>query len=331
MATELGSADAKWTGGGAKEFLGWNLTASGEIDGDGCADVLVSAPQDPLANANAGSPNGGGVTYLISGASMYPSDCSGDSIEASFYSNTTGDASGYSLSFTDTDGDGLSEVLIGAPDADLGAGTNSGATYLAYGDTSGDTELGTDMVTFAGESYYDRSGWAIAGNGDINGDGYDDLLITAEQDDDGGSNAGATYVWLGPVGITEVEYSQADADAKIIGATAGDRSGYSVSYAGDIDGDGNDDVLIGAWKADGDDSASGMAQLLMGPVSGSVSLSDAQANFTGTGASDQAGSVVAGGGDFDNDGVPDMLIGARYNDDADTKAGATYLILGISQ
>ena len=69
----------------------------------------------------------------------------------------------------------------------------------------------------------------------------------------------------------------------------------------------------------------------MGPVSGTVSLSDAQATFAGTSASDQAGSVLAGGGDFDSDGVPDMLIGARYNDDAGSNAGAAYLILGISQ
>jgi len=331
-ATDLSSADETFTGGASKDYFGWGMDATGDVDGDGCADVLLSGPQDSLASgAASSSPTGGGETQLYTGSYLYSSDCKGDPVSASIYSSTAGDASGYSLGFMDTDGDGLSEIIIGAPDSDIGAGANSGAAYLLSGSVSGSVELGTDMVTFAGESYYDRAGWAVAGNGDVNGDGYDDLFIGAELDDDGGSNAGATYLWLGPISITETELAAADADAKITGAEAGDRSGYGLSYTGDIDGDGNDEILIGAWKADGDTATSGVVQMLMGPITGTVSLVDADATFSGVGAGDQVGAVIAGGGDYDGDGTPDILIGGRNNDDSASGAGAAYLILGVSQ
>ena len=71
--------------------------------------------------------------------------------------------------------------------------------------------------------------------------------------------------------------------------------------------------------------------MLMGPITGSVNLADADATFAGVGAGDQVGAVIAGGGDFDGDGTPDILIGGRKSDDGASGAGAAYLILGLSQ
>ena len=108
---------------------------------------------------------------------------------------TTGDAPGYSLAFQ-IDGDGSSEVLIGAPLANLGGGNSSGAVYLSE-ESSSSMELGTDMVSYMGESNNnDRAGWSVAGGGDVNDDGYEDILIGAYLEDEGASN-GAAYLHFG--------------------------------------------------------------------------------------------------------------------------------------
>ena len=149
------------------------------------------------------------------------------------------------------DGDGSSEVLISAPLANLGGGNSSGAVYLSEGDESSSSmELGTDMVSFIGESNNDRAGWSLAGGGDVNDDGYEDILIGAYLEDEGGSNAGAAYLILGPISVSETQIDLSSADAKITGASNSDGAGYSVGFGGTLNDDDNDDLLIGVWKDD---------------------------------------------------------------------------------
>jgi hypothetical protein len=97
-----------------------------------------------------------------------------------------------------------------------------------------------------------------------------------------------------------------------------------VSGAGDVDADGHDDVLVGAYSNNGGGPDSGAAYLVLGPVTGTLELARADVKLVGEEANDWAGTTVSGAGDVDADGRGDLLIGAAYNDEG----GAAYLIYG---
>ena len=115
-----------------------------------------------------------------------------------------------------------------------------------------------------------------------------------------------------------------DADAVLLGEASGDQAGYAAAAAGDVDGDGKGDVLIGAPYNDTIDSQSGVVHLVSGPLSGTVDLGTSKARLLGESQGDYAGIAVTGPGDLDGDGLDDLLIGA-YG--WESQAGAAYAIL----
>ena len=119
------------------------------------------------------------------------------------------------------------------------------------------------------------------------------------------------------------------ADARLAGEAAGDLAGDSVSGAGDVNGDGFADLIIGAQRAYVVEDQSGAAYVVLGgPAVGDMSLADADARFAGVAGGDAAGNAVGGGGDINGDGFSDLLIGAP---NAGKDTGAAYLILGIGE
>ena len=228
------------------------------------------------------------------------------------------------LLLDDTDGDGDDDIAVGAYGTDAG-GNVSGSVYLSSGAPRGSSAaLSSADSTFVGEDASDYFSWSIADLGDFDGDGLSDLAVGAYGDDDGGTDAGAVYVFTG-IGSGTTDASAAD--FKLRGEAAGDRLGAAVSAAGDTNGDGYDDLTAGAYKNDDGGTDAGSVYIVTGHRTGSASAS----SFTevyGAAAGDQAGYAVAGGRDVDGDGNPDLLVGAPMNDDGGGDAGAAYLLYG---
>ncbi|MFA6028138.1 MAG: integrin alpha, partial [Patescibacteria group bacterium] len=263
-----------------------------------------------------------------------------DSYNLSLFKEFSGEAAndntGWSVSSAgDVNGDGYDDFLVGSYNNDDG-GSNAGAAYLIYGSATPLTSVSlsdSSVVEFTGESDDDNAGCSVSSAGDVNGDGYDDIIVGALNDDDGGFNAGAAYLIYG--GATQLT-SKSLAHASVVkftgeGDGGSDMAGYSVSSAGDVNGDGYDDIIIGA--AGGGAGDEGSAFLIYGSavLLTSTSLNDVSiVEFSGEAGGDYAGNSVSSAGDVNGDGYDDIIVGAINNDDAASNAGATYLIYGNS-
>jgi hypothetical protein len=211
-------------------------------------------------------------------------------------------------------------------------GTDSGAAYLVYGSTSGGDLSAVAAATYTSDSTKDFFGRFAAVVGDVDADGSQDVMINAYREDriiEGNTelNVGATYLLTDfTTGAQDISTAAA---ATIYGETALDQTGAVLSAAGDVDGDGYDDVLLSSWYADPSGRTNaGEAYLMLGPISGEVSVSDAQARFPGVAAGDAAGRSLAGLGDINGDSAGDIAVGAKLADEGGLDAGSAYVVLG---
>ncbi len=187
--------------------------------------------------------------------------------------------------------------------------------------------LDNAAVVLEGIAGSDSAGCAVAGVGDVNNDGYDDVLIGAYGNNDGARDGGAAYLLYGPVSSGNLS----TADATLQGWLAGGLAGYSVAGAGDVNADGYADLLIGVpWEGSeaSDDSYTGAAYLIHGPVSGEMSLADAELIMRAVSYDDGAGWYVSGGVDATGDGSPDLLVGATDISTVVQYGGGAYLVDG---
>jgi hypothetical protein len=326
--TSASTANASFWGEKADDRSGESVAAAGDVNGDGYDDLMIGA----LGNDDGG--NNAGQTYLFFGkASGWAMDTKLSKADASFIGESPGDIVGYSEACAgDVNGDGYDDILI-AGYANGEGGANAGQAYLIFGKASGwamDTNLSKANASFWGEQADDYAGFSVAGGGDVNGDGYDDFLIGAFENDDGGSNAGQVYLILGKATGWAMDTKLSKADASFWGENAGDWLGWSMADTGDVNRDGYDDILIGAYYSSDGGSFAGQSYLILGKAAGwamDSKLSNADASFWAE--HDYDGStMVSGAGDVNGDGYDDFLIGAFANDDGGNNAGQSYLILG---
>ena len=313
--SSLSSADLTLTGATTTSRAGSALSCGGDADGDSRSDLAVGSPAWGTSR---------GTVNVVLGDGTTDGDISAvDTANLNGATSST-DQVGTSVAYgPDLDGDGVQDLLVGAPGEDTG-GTGAGAALLVYGPLSGSL---TADLTLSGSSG-SAAGTSVASAGDTDGDGVDDLLVGAPSYGTGATDRGAAYLLLGASsGLSSISLSASD--AVLTGASAGDLAGTAVSGAGDVDGDGSDDLLIGAPGQDTGGSAAGAAYLLYGPVSGSLALSSADATLTGEAAGDAAGTVVSSAGDPSGDGRDEILIGApSYDSSTSSDVGAAYLVSG---
>ena len=307
MGTNLASSNASFLGESAFEFSGVSVAGAGDVNGDGYDDFLIGAEGYGSIHFY------GGRTYLILGsASGWEMNTPLTNASASLEADVSLAFSGHSVAGAgDVNGDGLDDILIGAYNESFQAGT----TYLVLGNTSG-WELGMHLTnataSFKGEDGGDISGISVAGAGDLNGDGYDDILIGAAADADTFLGGGKVYVIFGNASGWAMNTSLADAPASYHSEGPSYGFGWSVAGAGDVNGDGYDDFVVGAityfvWG--------GKAYLFLGRPSGwsvEMNASTADASFKSDIKFARAGWSVSESGDVNGDGYDDILIGA-YN------------------
>jgi Ca2+-binding RTX toxin-like protein len=337
-----GTAGFKLSGEAAADYSGSSVASAGDVNGDGFADVIVGAfYADPHGSKS-------GASYVVFGqASGFAANIDLSSLDGTIgfklSGAAAGDYSGYSVaSAGDVNGDGFADVIVGAFYADP-HGSASGASYVVFGKASGfaaNIDLssldGASGFKLSGVAAADYSGLSVASAGDVNGDGFADLIIGAFYADPHGSKSGASYVVFGKASgfAANIDLSSLDGITgfKLSGAAAGDKSGLSLASAGDVNGDGFADVIVGAFEAHGD--YSGASYVVFGKASGfaaNIDLSslDGTTGFTLSGAAgDYSGRSVASAGDVNGDGFADLIVGAHGADPNGNYSGASYVVFG---
>ena len=306
------------TGATAGDLAGGAVAGGHDVTGDGLDDLLIGADREDAGGAGAGA------VYVVSGLISADTDL-GSLGGPKLVGEALGDHAGISVASPgDVDGDGFADILLGAYDADAG-GVAAGVAYLVSGPVSGVLPLADAQARMIGEQAGDLAGFTVAAPGDFDGDGRMDVLVSAYQEDTGGAQAGAVYLFEGPVSGNLRLWT---ADLKVTGESAGDQAGWSISPAGDTDGDGLADALIGVPYEHASGVYRGAAYVVAGGRSGTFGLDEADAKRTGITAGDQAGFAVGGGADVDGDGYADILVGAPEEDAGGSGAGAAYLVMG---
>ena len=292
---------AALSGPGADGIFGYDVVGLGDVDGDGHTDLFVGDPLDDTDGADAGA------------AWVVPGPISGSiAVESTgfpVYGGRAGARAGWSIgSAGDANGDGEVDLLIGAY-ADSTAGTQAGAAYLVSGPVTGVGSVDDAEWVLLGASQ-DRLGFDVVGDVDLNGDGVPDVVVGSDRwDAPSLTNAGAAMVFYGPLAGASDED---DADAVVMGTTAAGFAGVFVGRAGDLDGSGSEDLLVGATGENGGGTAgSGALFLISGPVSGVMDTDAAVARIDGQSAGDQVGADGAVVPDMNGDGLDELLVGSR--------------------
>ena len=337
------------TGETPNDETGTSVSGIGDFNNDGIDDLIIGAPYAEPSGTRSGR------SYIVFGSdsSLMPLDLldldgsNGFAINAEFMR----DLSGFSVSSAgDINADGIDDVIVGSPGSNQPA-EDAGRSYVIFGTSAPfsasfdlDNLNGLNGFALNGVVEYDRSGISVSAAGDINGDGIDDLIIGASRADPNGDRSGSSYVVYGsastppnppfpnPFLLSSLDGSNGFA---IHGDSIGDYSGISVGSAGDINGDGFDDLFVGAFGASTSGPVTGVAYLIFGSDGGFTTPFELSSingfngiAFSGEDELDYAGSAISAAGDVNGDGLDDLIIGAFTANPNGNDSGRAYVVFG---
>ena len=313
----------------AGDHAGDGVSGAGDVNGDGFADVIVGADKSSLDGRTAN-----GTVFVVYGSSNPGNrDLLGLTIGQGFRVDGAQDFDQLGVATDgagDVNGDGFDDIVLGSPSAAFSTG---GSAWVVFGaQTAGPLDLRalspTRGFAVGGAPFQDKLGFSVAGAGDVNGDGFGDVVL-------GGPGTGATtYAIFGSASPAAVDVSTLTATQgfRIFGSPS-DGVGQSVDFAGDLNRDGLADVIVGAMGADNRGRANqGSAFVIFGsesPVDVDVSTIDVftGVRIDGAADADHAGAGVAGLGDVNGDGLPDLLVGAvDTGNNTRASSGSAYLV-----
>ena len=272
---------------GADNF-GFSVSGAGDINGDGFADLIVGAPfGDDNGSSNTGSAR---VFSGFDGSEIH-----------TFHGGAAGDEFGNSVSAAgDVNSDGTPDLIVGAPEADRNGMFNNGYVQVLSGADGG------ELHVFNGDQSQDRLGRSVSGAGDVNDDGFEDIIVSVPLDDENGFNTGSARVLSGDDGAKLHEFT---------GDTAFEKLAGPVSAAGDVNGDGVPDLIVGAPLADS-------ASVFSGDGEGALF------EFNGD-AGERFGNSVSGAGDVNGDGFDDLIVGANVDNNNGLNSGSARVLSGF--
>jgi hypothetical protein len=287
--------------------FGFSVGTAGDVNGDGYADIIVGSPDW----------NGNGAAWVYYGSDAGTHDA------PDWYVPSTKSGAGYGHSVGtagDVNADGYSDVIVGAPYWEDDANADEGRVWVYHGASDG---LSTTHSWHAeANNWTARMGYSAGTAGDVNGDGYSDVIVGAPYYGDGGlTSEGKVWVFYGTSsGVTSSGAWSRESNQ------GGAWYGYSVGTAGDVNGDGRADILIGAPHMTGSVSDEGLVRLYLGSSSGVSSSYD----WTDTGGQtlSKYGSSVGTAGDVNGDGYAEAIIGAPEYNDVLIDEGHAYVYFG---
>ena len=305
--------------GAVYDYFGVAVACAGDVDGDGYSDLVVGA----FGDSDHGTRTGSAYVYYGSSTGIMASSeqklVASDGDLQSWYGRELA-AGG------DLNGDGFSDLAVAAYQARVSGMPSAGAAYVYYGSVSGIVTSSEQKLVSPNVGSHEDFGRSLSIGGDVDADGYDDLIVGQPLEDSPAARAGAAYVFHGSsTGIAEGSVQQLLASS----GDTDDRLGIRVAIVGDVDADGYDDVAVSSDRDGGGGASSGAALLYFGSSAGIVAATEEVLVPSDSAAYGNFSRGFGAGGDMDGDGVDDLVVAAFGDPGLGTDAGAVYVYPGV--